>query len=756
MNFGKGASKKNARRKVVATADDEDDAAGTIASPAPNQQTNSTKPENVAAVRLEHLDISGDAARKSAGSKTGLKTSVLSFGVDEDEDGREFKVKKSAASRRMAHSKVNQDSTPDLDCSVTPRLDYSQAGLEALKKSQLNRPQSAVADTDMGTDSNAAPQFPAVMDDAIPDAAAIFAARKLREQKRNDAAGVGAGKLVGLGSKSGGGYYISLDAKESEDADDQETAASSTKMESRLVTEEQDGDGAEPFEDYEGDTITFGAAAVKEAEAKRKQQFQAELIEAQDDEDDAGRIWEEEQLRRVAQIQQRQKTVKEPTAKPAVRELVHIPNVSPLPTMNGVVARINVLLNTLQESHAQHQSQISQAKADLEVSKRAEIALRKDISRASDRYTYFQEFKTYVNDLAEFLDDKFRELESLEAEYHRILLEQSTSVASRRDVLLDDWLSDFSSFVSADAEGMEARKAAYAEKHARRMALQTASSNNEASTDDEADEGLHIPEQKDIARGMHKLLFADTLDEFCSIPIIKSKFENWKFTFRHEYDQSFGGLSMPGVFELFVRHELLAWEPFNFYLDLEKMNWHEALMGYGMDPDAMEVTEDEDVKLLSKIVEKVVIPRMIARVELYDPFSSKQTNIALRLVGQMLNYTESDSKPFKSLVTAFEVRIDSVVSGIVEGHDMPSIRLHQPLSESALTSYNTWFATLSKLYGNAMLWKRYIDTASLQNMTVNKLLNRHLLPILRDSPSPCYELSVGLLGIREHPYLRHR
>lgn len=76
------------------------------------------------------------------------------------------------------------------------------------------------------------------------------------------------------------------------------------------------------------------------------------------------------------------------------------------------------------------------------------------------------------------------------------------------------------------------------------------------------------------------------------------------------------------------------------------MNWHESLMGFGAADNSMDV-EDDDAKLLSKLVEKVVIPRLIARIDIYDPYSTKQTKIAIRLVSQMLNYTETDSKPFK-------------------------------------------------------------------------------------------------------------
>ena len=180
----------------------------------------------------------------------------------------------------MTKARLTRDVMPEReDDNVSTEamgIDYSQAGLEALKKSQLNRSLRTRADTHMDLDIDSAPPAPVVVENPIPDAASIFAARKLREQKRNEAADIGAGALVGIASK-GRDLYISLDGR---DGDDAENGVGGPKMESRLVSEEQEGEGQESFEDYEGDTITFGSRAVKEAEAKRKEQFQTQLIEA--------------------------------------------------------------------------------------------------------------------------------------------------------------------------------------------------------------------------------------------------------------------------------------------------------------------------------------------------------------------------------------------------------------------------------------------------------------------------------------------
>lgn len=56
-------------------------------------------------------------------------------------------------------------------------------------------------------------------------------------------------------------------------------------------------------------------------------------------------------------------------------------------------------------------------------------------------------------------------------------------------------------------------------------------------------------------------MFDDAGDEFRSVRMIKQRFETWKAKYPKEYDEGYGALSMPGIFELFIRHELLHWKP---------------------------------------------------------------------------------------------------------------------------------------------------------------------------------------------------
>lgn len=43
---------------------------------------------------------------------------------------------------------------------------------------------------------------------------------------------------------------------------------------------------------------------------------------------------------------------------------------------------------------------------------------------------------------------------------------------------------------------------------------------------------------------------------------VKSKFDLWKKDFTEDYSNAYGDLSLPSVFEFYVRHEILLWESF--------------------------------------------------------------------------------------------------------------------------------------------------------------------------------------------------
>lgn len=174
-------------------------------------------------------------------------------------------------------------------------------------------------------------------------------------------------------------------------------------------------------------------------------------------------------------------------------------------------------------------------------------------------------------------------------------------------------------------------------------------------------------------------LFSDVTDDFRTLPAVKSRFETWKSDFYDDYVKAYGSLSLPGAFEFFVRCELVTWNPFlvrfissfvyydpiqlllliivtfQIYLqtpqDFETMQWHVVLSDYSVashhDASAEDTDADADANLLNKIVEKIVVPRIIATVDTLDIGSDRQMTNALVMMEQVLYYVDKQNTAYK-------------------------------------------------------------------------------------------------------------
>lgn len=161
---------------------------------------------------------------------------------------------------------------------------YSLESLNALKKSQIELNKKAAERKDLGTTE----ESPAVQQAIIPDEAAVLAAKKLREKRRE----------TETNSKDD---FIAIKPTS--------TAVSTNVRESRLVTEDQDdSDEDEAFEDHKGKSIVFGARAIREAKDLALQEKYG-LVNAYDQigftfsaddvkMDDEARNWELQQIKK--------------------------------------------------------------------------------------------------------------------------------------------------------------------------------------------------------------------------------------------------------------------------------------------------------------------------------------------------------------------------------------------------------------------------------------------------------------------------
>ena len=71
---------------------------------------------------------------------------------------------------------------------------------------------------------------------------------------------------------------------------------------------------------------------------------------------------------------------------------------------------------------------------------------------------------------------------------------------------------------------------------------------------------------KDQISYQHEKLLDDVIDDYKSISIVKSKFAEWKNEFNEDYRRAYGDLSLPGIFEFYIRYEVLLSEDFQVFI----------------------------------------------------------------------------------------------------------------------------------------------------------------------------------------------
>ncbi|KAI9101299.1 nineteen complex-related protein 2-domain-containing protein [Phlyctochytrium arcticum] len=553
---------KALRQKVDEPTEDNEEEELVVRTP--RKPTNAKSSKSVLAASSSKINNAGskkteggEQDRTKAKTTPKNKSSSLSFGVDDDaEELDSFVPKKSSASKRMIKAQVDRELVPERETITSSASMYSTENMQALRADQKRRPapqkEPSLFSGGLNLDE---------MDTVIPDAAAIHAAKKLREQKR--AAGIS-----GISETTGESFIPLSGSRE---------VARSNKAESRLVNEDDEEEGEEPFEDHAGDRIHFGGDAVQKEELRRKAEREGNFVTAQEeDSEEEIHRWELEQIRKGGRTKLKEDLQ---SSRP---QTYKIPASASIPSVGEVCARLNAALAALELSQKTHVSQLEQLKAEAAKSLKATKDLQNDTKGAAARYDFYQDFSTFVGDFAEFLDTKGLELEKCEREVRRLLKRESDDVAAKRRQSLNSWCRGLDLLPrSTPSDAMDV---------------------DEDISDDDDDEPLT---DFDAINDRLEHLFVDATKEFRSLKHIVHRMKSWKENYPTEYKDSYGELSLVGIFEIFVRRELIqkgiCRSPGNF----EDMEWVRWLYDYASDSET-----EVETALFQRIMDKTVIPQL--------------------------------------------------------------------------------------------------------------------------------------------------
>ena len=364
---------------------------------------------------------------------------LLSFDHEDDETCEVFKVKKSKESRKLSKQRFKARKTKGekLETESPPKSEDNEQKLESLREELSNlggEPESEEEEEKKSDEDEEikTTEFQTPLNDGIklqgsgskrssfhiPDAAAIHAARKTREMAR----------------QLGGNEYIPLDDT------NRYSGRFETPEKSRLVRED-DNDHSD--EERNG-PLGFGTrksnthpALQRRLEVEQALAKESDEVENSEEEDDALRRFEEEQIRKgvsipqaqqeddsaynmyvLQQLQEGEADVSQTSSAPYFDQTTPVAGFTPANyppaslntvTMDMIWEKMNNRIVSLQEVHRGRRLEKDKISSQLETCDTSIVSLEKQMGDAEKRFGFFQEMRGYVRDLIECLNEKVRQ-----------------------------------------------------------------------------------------------------------------------------------------------------------------------------------------------------------------------------------------------------------------------------------------------------------------------------------------------------------
>ncbi|XP_041652136.1 GC-rich sequence DNA-binding factor 2 [Cheilinus undulatus] len=407
-----------------------------------------------------------------------------------------------------------------------------------------------------------------------------------------------------------------------------------------------------------------------------------------------------------------------------------VPKALPPVSVSMIKKRITGKLESLKEVHRARQAELRRMEGDVDSAKTSMETLEE--SSPENQLKFYRTMNLYVHNLVECLREKVVEINSLELELHTLLCDQMEALTAQRRLSIKeqaDHLQQLSYGKDEQSEG---------------SANGTQSQIKEDS-DIKAEEDLNIPEdaqpsaeeeeqlqkKKADITSRSQAVFSDVQDDFCDVKKILSRFEEWRGCYSDTYHNAYISLCLPKLLNPIIRHQLLAWNPVKDDSgEFENFPWFTAVEtfchGHGH-----EELEHTDRQTLSSIIEKTILPKITAFVDLiWDPVSRHQSSclseVCLRLKEDYSIFEGEQTKPVKAFVEAVTRRLRSCVDEDIFIPLYPK-KLLEDRSSPQRHFRDQQFCTAIKLLGNMGKFDLLLPEYVLKELMLDKLLNRYLM-----------------------------
>ncbi|XP_040204439.1 intron Large complex component GCFC2 [Rana temporaria] len=665
--------------------------------------TKKRKDEEEEAAAIEKGDT-GDPAETSSGT-----AGLLSFTEEREGEEMTFKIKKPSVNavvfnvqKRPENVKVASRS-PDGDSQGSSNSEQENSESEDLEC--FKEESSGSAST--STSSSSSPSQPSRAGE-IPDANKIRAARRQRKLARTK------------------GAFISLHV-------------------SHEVSDSSQSESDNELDDHER-RIKF-APGVKSLNEQMAEEMASSSdsgsdsgSEKQKDNDEQDR-WEEQQIRKAVKYPQAMSEhALRGDSPPRVKR--HVEPKLPTVTMEDIKKKLTTRIASIQEVHRSHVLENEKYTHDLENSKTVLEKLESSSSEQSVKF--FKKMKIYVENFVDCLNEKIHQINELEAEMFQILENRAATLLKRRQ---DDLRNESVAVqklsgnkVTSDVETVDdivekqIQDCELRRRKRRKRRQETGEDHFEGmSSDDELTADLQNSIQK--SRGnllvQCRTILEDVHEDFCRVKNVLCTFHEWRVRFSESYYDAYISLCLHKILNPLVRLQLIGWNPLEDVTDLDQMPWYCDLEEFCFAKEEHEnnIEENADHKVLSAVIEKTVVPRVCGFIEhVWDPLSSQQTERLVCFCKTHVLENES-SKTVKDLIACLVSRLKKAIEDDVYIPLYPKRVLEDRNSpHSKFRERQFWSAV--KLLGNVTRWDGFLEEETLQELSLDKLLNRYLLLVL--------------------------
>lgn len=285
-------------------------------------------------------------------------------------------------------------------------------------------------------------------------------------------------------------------------------------------------------------------------------------------------------------------------------------------------------LESVKQLNRKHFDDVDQMVSDLKMLRLDAMQAEQRSPVAAGQYRFYQEFRGFVSDFVECMDEKLPQIADLEKHVNCTMSKFKTSLIERRrqDVRdqakeLSDQAARYSGKKVVDDEERVRRAAEREGRRTRRRRDRERANLLEShldgmSSDDEVPDQEEAQYKAQLQQVLEESLavFDDTTDEFCNIRLVLRRFTEWKRNDLVAYKDAYVSVCLPKVVGPIIRVRMLTWNPFDeTAMDFEKADWYRECMLNGYDPGTeteQSLAADPDVRFVPSLVEKIILPKL--------------------------------------------------------------------------------------------------------------------------------------------------